>query len=83
MVNAMSFRATVLNRIRLANPATKISRFLSSALPEKQPDLRLYQYAICPFCNRVKSVLGYAGVAYETVEVNPLTKAEIKWYVYV
>lgn len=41
--------------------------------------LRLYQYAICPFCNKTKAVLDYAQVPYEAVEVNPLTKAEIKW----
>lgn len=40
--------------------------------------IQLYQYAICPFCNRVKALLDYAGVDYQTVEVNPLTKAEIK-----
>ena len=41
-------------------------------------DVQLYQYAICPFCNRVKALLDYAGVPYQTTEVNPLTKAEIK-----
>lgn len=43
--------------------------------------IQLYQYAICPFCNRVKALLDYSGLPYKTVEVNPLTKAEIKWYV--
>lgn len=38
----------------------------------------IYQYLICPFCNRVKSYLDYCGVEYDTIEVNPLTKAEIK-----
>lgn len=39
----------------------------------------LYQYATCPFCNIVKSVLHYSKTPYQAVEVNPLTKAEIKW----
>jgi hypothetical protein len=43
------------------------------------PSVKLYQYQICPFCNKVKAVLGYAGIDHEIVEVNPLTKAEIKW----
>lgn len=38
----------------------------------------IYQYLICPFCNRVKSYLDFCGVQYDTIEVNPLTKAEIK-----
>jgi len=39
--------------------------------------LTVYQYAICPFCNKVKAYLDYLKVPYETVEVNPLTKGEI------
>jgi len=43
------------------------------------PSIKLYQYAICPFCSKVKALLNYAGTDHELVEVNPLTKAEIKW----
>jgi glutaredoxin-related protein len=43
------------------------------------PQILLYQYAICPFCNKAKALLEYAGVDYRAIEVNPLTKAEIKW----
>jgi len=42
------------------------------------PSVTLYQYKICPFCNKAKALLSYAGLKYETVEVNPLTKAELK-----
>ncbi|KAG8460570.1 hypothetical protein KFE25_011345 [Diacronema lutheri] len=41
--------------------------------------LTLYQYEICPFCNKVKAVLDYFDVPYATVDVNPLTKAELKF----
>ena len=44
------------------------------------PELVLYQYKICPFCNISKSFLSFANVDYKAVEVNPLTKSEIKWY---
>ncbi|KAL9182782.1 hypothetical protein ACHAXT_004061 [Thalassiosira profunda] len=43
-----------------------------------QPEIKLYQYHICPFCNIAKSVLSYANLDYQAVEVNPLTKAELK-----
>ncbi|GBF88381.1 prostaglandin E synthase-like [Raphidocelis subcapitata] len=39
----------------------------------------LYQYEVCPFCCKVKAMLDYYKLPYETVEVNPLTKAELKW----
>ncbi len=38
---------------------------------------KLYQYAACPFCSKVASLLHYKGVDYETVEVHPLNKKEI------
>ncbi len=38
---------------------------------------KLYQYAACPFCNKVRSLLQYKGVDFETIEVHPLNKKEI------
>lgn len=38
---------------------------------------KLYQYAACPFCNKVRSILEYKGVDFETIEVHPLKKKEI------
>jgi arsenate reductase-like glutaredoxin family protein len=42
------------------------------------PSMTLYQYAICPFCHKTKAFLAYVGIPHEIVEVNPLTKAELK-----
>ena len=42
------------------------------------PSVVLYQYKICPFCNIAKSVMSYTSVEYKAIEVNPLTKAELK-----
>jgi len=44
------------------------------------PSVVLYQYAICPFCNIAKAVLSYTSVDYKAIEVNPLTKAELKQF---
>mmetsp|Transcript_7572 Transcript_7572/g.17180 ORF Transcript_7572/g.17180 Transcript_7572/m.17180 type:complete len:321 (+) Transcript_7572:75-1037(+) len=49
-----------------------------TAAPTIQLDIKLYQYHICPFCNITKSLLSYSKLDYESVEVNPLTKAELK-----
>eukprot|EP00899_Mesostigma_viride_P015197 jgi/Mesvir1/23679/Mv18635-RA.1 len=42
----------------------------------------LYQYAPCPFCNKVRAFLDYHRIPYRAVEVDPLTKKEIKWSEY-
>merc|ERR1712183_1183083 len=42
--------------------------------PSSSPSISLYQYAICPFCNKAKALLGYANLKYDAIEVNPLTK---------
>lgn len=39
--------------------------------------LTIYQYKICPFCNRVKSYLDYLKIDYTTIEVDPLLKSEL------
>jgi microsomal prostaglandin-E synthase 2 len=54
----------------------------ASSSPRSSSMIQLYQYAICPFCNRVKALLDYAGMKYQTIEVNPLTKAEIRPFGY-
>ncbi|HTL47786.1 MAG TPA: glutathione S-transferase N-terminal domain-containing protein [Verrucomicrobiae bacterium] len=43
---------------------------------------KLYQYAACPFCNKVRSILQYKGVDFETIEVHPLKKKEIAFSEY-
>ncbi|KAI9114040.1 hypothetical protein K1719_015291 [Acacia pycnantha] len=48
--------------------------------PEVLPrDVVLYQYEACPFCNKVKAFLDYFDIPYKVVEVNPISKKEIKW----
>ncbi|KAG1681334.1 hypothetical protein FOA52_007380 [Chlamydomonas sp. UWO 241] len=50
-----------------------------TGIPE---NITLYQYEVCPFCCKVKAVLDYHKLPYTVVEVNPLTKAELKWSTY-
>ncbi len=37
----------------------------------------LYQFELCPFCHKVRAALEAKGIAFETVEVNPMTKKEL------
>jgi glutathione S-transferase len=37
----------------------------------------LYQFALCPFCSKVRAGLELKGIPFRTVEVNPRTKVEL------
>jgi microsomal prostaglandin-E synthase 2 len=42
----------------------------------------LFQYAACPFCWKVRSILAFKGIDYDTVEVHPLNKKELSFTKY-
>ncbi|XVE63968.1 hypothetical protein DITRI_Ditri07aG0063200 [Diplodiscus trichospermus] len=65
----------------VASVATAASVYAKEPPPaELMPkDVVLYQYEACPFCNKVKAFLDYHDIPYKVVEVNPLSKKEIKW----
>jgi microsomal prostaglandin-E synthase 2 len=85
----------------VATSSTTATR-TEAALPQSPTNLQiqLYQYRICPFCNRVKTVLDYINrtsiqgtnmnekggastttlLTVQNIEVNPLSKAEIKQF---
>jgi len=44
-----------------------------------QNGITLYEYKICPFCNKVKSTLDYLKIPYSIIEVNPITKSELSF----
>ena len=69
------------NHRQLQLPTQHIRYFAADAATSAdtdQPKIKLYQYHICPFCNITKSLLKYSNLDYERIEVNPLTKAELK-----
>ena len=39
--------------------------------------LYLYQYNVCPFCNKVKTVLDYYNIPYSLIEVSPISKKQL------
>jgi glutaredoxin len=54
--------------------------FSESVVPASHPpDITLYQYKICPYCSRPKTLLDFLRVPYRAVEVNPLTKSQISF----
>lgn len=68
---AVAGTAAALNRSRMFSSAEGVEQVVFKPT--------IYQYLICPFCNRVKSYLDYCGIEYDAIEVNPLTKSEINF----
>jgi microsomal prostaglandin-E synthase 2 len=46
-------------------------------IPKDQMRVTLYQYDVCPFCNKVRAYLDYHSIPYTVVEVDPLGKKEL------
>ncbi|WKY15338.1 hypothetical protein Q1695_000656 [Nippostrongylus brasiliensis] len=56
-----------------------ISRKIVNPADHSGLNLRLYQYQSCPFCSKVRAFLDFHGFSYEVVEVNPVTKSQLKF----
>lgn len=72
---AFSGSAAVISKYK-AQQLTLCSGVASATSPS---NITLYEYKICPYCNKVKAYLDFLKVDYKSVEVNPLTKSEIKF----
>ncbi|KAH9258888.1 hypothetical protein BASA81_002952 [Batrachochytrium salamandrivorans] len=46
------------------------------------PAITLYQYQVCPYCNKLQTYLEYHKIPHKRVEVNPLSKKEMKFSEY-
>jgi microsomal prostaglandin-E synthase 2 len=79
-VIALSGSAAIIGKYKVSERLTLCSGLSTVAAPVPStlaPKITLYEYKICPFCNKVKAYLDYLEVDYESVEVNPLTKSEL------
>uniref|UniRef100_A0A914X1J2 Prostaglandin E synthase 2 n=1 Tax=Plectus sambesii TaxID=2011161 RepID=A0A914X1J2_9BILA len=56
-----------------------LARKIVSPVDTSGLNLRLYQYQTCPYCCKVRALLDYYGFSYEVVEVNPVTRSQIKF----
>lgn len=72
LIYSQSFKTTAL-----CTASETASEIPLSEETKKQTTPKIFQYKICPFCNRVKSYLDFLQIEYDTVEVNPLNKSEI------
>ncbi len=60
-----------------ANVTGEVMRALSSSNVSEW-NVVLYQYQTCPYCNKVRAFLDLYQIPYRVVEVNPLSKPELK-----
>nr|CAG4640979.1 EOG090X08KD [Eulimnadia texana] len=65
-----------------APPKATVARQIINDDDKSGLHLTLYQYQACPFCTKVRSYLDFAGVSYDVVEVNPVTKKQLMWSQY-
>jgi len=63
-------------------PDVKITRSISSPIDTTGFGLRLYQYQSCPFCCKVRAFFDYYGFAYDVVEVNSVTRKQVRFSEY-
>jgi glutaredoxin len=84
MTNSRADGANQPETTQLAPPAPQSSEKKPSRpiTHDKADAPALYQYAICPWCNKAKAVLHYCKVPYHEVEVHPLFKSELSWSQY-
>uniref|UniRef100_A0A7E4ZVK8 Prostaglandin E synthase 2 n=1 Tax=Panagrellus redivivus TaxID=6233 RepID=A0A7E4ZVK8_PANRE len=57
----------------------KLSRKIINEHDQTNLGLRLYQYQTCPYCCKLRAFLDYYGFSYEVVEVNPVTRTQLKF----
>lgn len=48
-----------------------------SSASSSAPDIVLYQFEVCPFCNKVRAYLDFHNIPYRVVEVDPLRKTQL------
>nr|CAG4646369.1 EOG090X08KD [Macrothrix elegans] len=60
-------------------PIDRIAKKVIGLHDYKNLEITLFQYEPCPFCKKVRAYLDFLGLSYNIVEVNPITKSQLKW----
>ena len=63
-----SSAAAVVQSVRNKSPITQCQSLSSGSAAAASP-IQLYQYKICPFCNKAKAYMDYLGIEYTAIEV--------------
>nr|AGO64144.1 prostaglandin E synthase [Caprella sp. KV-2010a] len=79
---AMMLRTDGLPYIDDKPPEPNVARKIFNPKDQTGIKLTLYQYQTCPFCCKVRAFLDYYGFSYDVVEVNSITRKDVKWSSY-
>ena len=60
--------AALVQSVRNKSPATQCQSLSSGSAAAVAP-IQLYQYKICPFCNKAKAYMDFLGIEYSAIEV--------------
>lgn len=61
------------------HPRVKIARKVHNPKDNSGLNITLFQYQTCPFCCKVRAFLDFHGISYNVVEVDGVTKKDLKW----
>lgn len=61
------------------HPRVKIARRVQNEKDKSGLNITLFQYQTCPFCCKVRAFLDLHGISYNVVEVDGVTKKDLKW----
>jgi len=80
---ALSFNLPYRAETKAIEGATKVPRIVEDLRDvNKIEKIDLYQYEACPFCNKVRAYLDFHQIPYTVIEVNPLSKSEVRFSSY-
>ncbi|OQS07060.1 prostaglandin E synthase [Thraustotheca clavata] len=80
-MNIVMFRLRSQLKLAQVGGIGLLAAFSSSPatlLKSTKPSVTFYQYEPCPYCCKTKAVMDYLQVPYKVIEVNPVTKKELK-----
>ncbi|TRY79215.1 hypothetical protein TCAL_17373 [Tigriopus californicus] len=60
-------------------PELKVARRFVNPSDQTGLKLTLFQYQPCPFCCKTRALLDYYGLSYDVIEVNSVTRTQVKW----
>lgn len=63
-------------------PDIEPSRKIEGPATNTDLQLTLFQYQTCPFCCKVRAFLGYYGIPFDVVEVNPVMRQQLNFSKY-
>lgn len=73
----MSFCTAAAPRTAAAASGEGVGAAVGGGKQLEGEDIMVYQYKICPFCNKLKAVMDYLGIPYKVTEVRVVPEMQL------